>query len=206
MTPILLFAHGAGAGHEHPWNQTWFLHLSTLGETTAFTFPYRRQAGRRPPDPMPTLEAALIEAAATLAHQYPDRPLILAGKSMGGRVAARVAAQTAARAVIVLGYPLMSSGKTPVSRADTLHDMSLPTLLVQGSRDDKAPLAHVEEVVATNPSWLRLRMVPDGDHSLLVPRRAQKQAGTTQEQVDLNILADIRRFLVEFDLLPPDEA
>jgi hypothetical protein len=38
--PLLLFAHGAGAGQSHPWMQSWAQRLSKLGSVAPFDYPY----------------------------------------------------------------------------------------------------------------------------------------------------------------------
>ncbi len=87
----ILLAHGAGAGMEH----SFLAELSRLLagpeiEVVRFNFPYmtkRAQDGkRRPPDRQPVLLAHWREMVRQFAHPR----LFLAGKSMGGRMAAEL--------------------------------------------------------------------------------------------------------------------
>lgn len=87
----ILLAHGAGACMEH----TFLCELSRLLagpdiEVVRFNFPYmtkRAQDGkRRPPDRQPVLLDHWRQMAQLFAHPR----LFLAGKSMGGRMAAEL--------------------------------------------------------------------------------------------------------------------
>ena len=193
--PVILLAHGAGAGHEHPWMQRWRLRLSDLADVHCLTYTYREE-GRRLPDPMDRLEARHLRAAAALSHAHPDQPLVLVGKSMGGRVSVRVADRTDAVAVVAFGYPLVSSGKRQTRRDAPLRAIRTPTLLVQGTRDPMGPIDELLELVSSHPTGaLRLRVVDDGDHSLECRKRPLRQAGRTQDDVDEEVLYDVGRFV-----------
>ncbi|HCH64692.1 MAG TPA: alpha/beta hydrolase, partial [Deltaproteobacteria bacterium] len=109
MRPVILFAHGSGAGHDHPWLQRWHLLLSTIGDVVPLTYSYM-QEGRRIPSPVEALETEHVKQATAAARGHRNRPLLLAGKSLGGRVSVRVAQRTPALATVVFGYPLISSG------------------------------------------------------------------------------------------------
>ena len=122
MTPLILFAHGAGAGHQHPWMQRWYLRLCDMGEVHRFTYPYMTQ-GKRLPDKLPKLIAAHEEMASQLSLSHPGRPIILIGKSMGARVSVHIADKVHASAVIALGYPLISSGRQQTVRDQPLRDV-----------------------------------------------------------------------------------
>ena len=56
--PTLVLAHGAGAGHDHPWMRRVAEGLAARGlRVVTFNFPYR-EAGRSLPDKGPVLEEA----------------------------------------------------------------------------------------------------------------------------------------------------
>lgn len=195
MRPLILFSHGAGAGHDHPWMQRWRLRLSDIGEVHSLTYPYMK-AGRRLPDPIEKLEAAHLNAVDQLCRTHPRRPLVLAGKSMGARVAVRVADRTPAIATVAFGYPLVSSGKRQTLRDGPLRLARTPTLLVQGTRDPMGPIDLLTDLVADHESEsLRLRIVEDGDHSLECRKRPLRARGQTQDDVDDEILYDLGRYL-----------
>jgi hypothetical protein len=81
---LFLFAHGAGAPSSHPWMLRWAELLTTIGNVAAFDYPYLAE-GRKRPDPLPKLIEA-HRAALEKARQSHAGPVVLIGKSMGGRV------------------------------------------------------------------------------------------------------------------------
>jgi len=188
--PLFLFVPGAGAPSSHPWMQHWKKRLSTIGEVEAFDYDYMRE-GRRRPDPLPQLIAAhrgaLIEARR-------DRPVILIGKSMGGRVGCHVSLEEKVNGIVCLGYPLCGGGDRAKLRDKVLRAMTTPILFVQGTRDPLCPLELLESVRVDMKAPTFLHVVEGGDHSLQVLKRQLAAAGDTQEQVDERILKAIAKF------------
>ncbi len=69
--PTLVLAHGAGAGHDHPWVKKVAQGLADRGvRVVTFNFPYKEQ-GRRMPDRAPILEAAFEAVWTAAAAQAP---------------------------------------------------------------------------------------------------------------------------------------
>jgi predicted alpha/beta-hydrolase family hydrolase len=120
-----------------------------------------RVAGRRSPAPASQLDAVWTATVETLRRgELGDLPLIVGGRSSGGRVACRTAESTGAVALLCLAFPLKPprrAGKPSTSRLPELEAVKLPTLVVQGERDPFGvpPPGPSREVVA----------VP-GDHGL----------------------------------------
>ena len=101
--------------------------------------PYR-VAGRRAPAPARQLDAAWTAVLDHLvAGELHGLPLIVGGRSLGARVACRTAAATGAVAVLCLAFPLQAprrrTGPPPQSRLAELDAVTVPTLVVQGTRD-----------------------------------------------------------------------
>ena len=98
--------------------------------------PYR-VAGRRSPPPASHLDTAWIAIVESLrAEVLEDLPVIVGGRSMGGRVALRTVEETGAVAVLCLAFPLEPPGrKNPQNRLPELEAVRVPTLVVQGERD-----------------------------------------------------------------------
>ena len=171
---VLVLAHGAGADMEHSY-LTHFTQLLNQQHITVlrFNFPYmvKRQLDgkRRPPDRMPTL----IERYQTLLATMPmpaNLPLFIAGKSMGGRVAAMLAndqhciTEYAIKGVVCIGYPFHPIKKTEKLRLTPLQQTQLPTLILQGERD---ALGNKEEIAEYElASLCQLHFFADGDHDL----------------------------------------
>jgi predicted alpha/beta-hydrolase family hydrolase len=192
VKPAFLFAPGAGAPSTSGWMRAWADRLATLGEVTAFDYPYMR-AGRKAPDKLPVLVAAHREALAGVRAKAKG-PIFLVGKSMGGRVGCHVALEDSVAGVICLGYPLRS-GATGALRDEVLVGLRTPVLFVQGSRDPLCPLQTLAEVRPRMTAPNTLVVVEGGDHSLMVSAAARKASGTTQAHSDARVLDAIRRFV-----------
>jgi len=193
---LFLFAHGAGAGSSHPWMVQWVERLKTIGNVCAFDYPYRIE-GRKRPDPLPTLVAG-HRAALEKVRQTHTGPIILIGKSMGGRVGCHVALVEAVAAVVCFGYPLCGGGDHEKLRDRVLRELSTPILFVQGTRDTLCPLDILERVRAEMRAVNKLYVVEGGDHSLLVTKTQLKVSGETQDTVDDRVLQSIRYFVADY--------
>ena len=194
IRPSFLFAPGAGAPSTSDWMVGWRKRLATLGEVSAFDFPYMR-AGRKSPDRLPVLLAAHREALAALRAKARG-PIFLAGKSMGGRIGCHLALdlEEPVAGLICLGYPLRS-GATGALRDEVLVGLRTPVLFVQGTRDPLCPLETLAEVRARMTGPNTLEVVEGGDHSLAVSAAVRKATGTTQADADARVLVAIRRFV-----------
>lgn len=180
--PTILLAHGAGAAMDTPWMTSMAERLASKDMRVArFEFAYmaaRRTGGpKRPP---PKIDLLLEEYQSAIDALTPDGPLILAGKSMGGRVASMIAEDLyqsgKIAGLLCLGYPFHPRGKPGNLRTDHLRTLTAPTLICQGTRD---PLGTKEEVQSYNlPSAIRIHWLPDGDHDLK-PRK--RETGLTLE-------------------------
>jgi predicted alpha/beta-hydrolase family hydrolase len=200
--PIILFAHGAGAPSSSAWMRGWARSLGALGEVVTFDYPYM-QAGRKAPDRMPVLVAAhgaaLDQARARLGR---DRPVVLAGKSMGGRMGCHLAVERSAAgdppaALVCFGYPLRA-GASGALRDEVLRALRTPILFVQGSRDALCPLADLEAVRATMTAPTALHVVEGGNHSLETGagrKRSGASAARPPASPDQAVLAALRAFL-----------
>ncbi len=168
----IVLAHGAGLPMDAPFMADFAAALVGAGSRVArFEFPYmasRRQTGsRKPPDRAPFLLEAFRHAIDLV--DAPAGALILAGKSMGGRIATMIADDVAAAGVLVFGYPFHPRGKPENLRVDHLTNLKTPTLICQGTRDG---LGNQEEVVEYDlSSAISLCWLPDGDHDFK-PRKA----------------------------------
>jgi uncharacterized protein len=193
MKPFFLFAPGAGAPSSHPWMQRWKQRLTQIGEVETFDYDYMRE-GRKRPDHLPQLVAAHRQALIEVRTKT-SGPIILIGKSMGGRIGCHVALEEKVNGLICLGYPLCAGGDRSKLRDQVLRDLRTPILFVQGTRDPLCPLDLLEgirkEMIAPN----FLHVVEGGDHSLLV--RKKDLGNETQEDVDQRIAKAISDFVVQ---------
>lgn len=171
----LILAHGAGAPMDSAFMNTMSDLLAARQiEVWRFEFPYmaeRRSGGKKRPSPKADtlLEdyRAVIQAARTTR---PSRPLLIGGKSMGGRVASMVA-QDAFNAghvigLVCLGYPFHPPNQPQTWRTNHLVSLSCPALIVQGERDPFGTRAELQSlpVGQTLAATLRFQWIGDGDH------------------------------------------
>lgn len=173
-----LCAHGAGAGMQTPFLAGFAALLADRGITTLrFEFAYmaaRRHGGaqggtRKPP---PKAERLVGEYRAAVAAVVQGTPLIIGGKSMGGRVASLLADEAYAAGqvagLVCLGYPFHPPNQPAKLRTAHLKGLACPTLIVQGERDPFGPRAEVEAMVdaAQLSPAIRYHWAGDGDHDL----------------------------------------
>ncbi len=108
----------------------------------------------------------VLVALKWLENEY-RRPLVLTGFSFGAAMALKACCgrrekQADVRGLIALGLPTEADGhhyKYPF-----LPDCSLPKLFLSGDRDEFAPAAQLEQIVATAAEPKRLQLVPCADH------------------------------------------
>jgi predicted alpha/beta-hydrolase family hydrolase len=171
----LLLAHGSGAPMDSPAMNAATGALAAEGLRVArFEFSYmaarRMQGSRRPPPKAETLNPEFCAAVADLAAAG---PLVIGGKSMGGRVASMVAdalfEEGRIAGLVCLGYPFHPPEKPTQLRTAHLMTLATPTLICQGTRD---PFGTKEEVPAYGlPERIGFLWLEDGDHDLK-PRKS----------------------------------
>jgi predicted alpha/beta-hydrolase family hydrolase len=153
----VLLGHGAGGGVQAPDLQAATRAALEEEFTVALVEQPYRVAGRRSPAPARQLDAAWIAVVEALrTRELADLPLVVGGRSAGARVACRTAAATEAVGVLCLAFPLLPP-RSSQSRLDELEGVTVPTLVVQGTRDPYGmpPASKMRQVV----------QVP-GDHGL----------------------------------------
>jgi predicted alpha/beta-hydrolase family hydrolase len=179
---MLVLAHGAGAGQDHPWMVRWSEALAARGlGVVTFNFPYMER-GRGAPDRMPALVACWRNVLEWARGQ--KARVAVGGKSMGGRAASMLVAEgEVVDALVLLGYPLHPPKQPEKLRVAHLPKVAARTLIVQGERDEFGTEAEMRPVVATMPA-AELLVVKGGDHSLAVPKKLRPQAEVDAEVQD----------------------
>ncbi|SON54109.1 Alpha/beta hydrolase family protein [Hartmannibacter diazotrophicus] len=171
----LLFAHGAGAPMDSPVMNAFAGEVAARGlRVLRFEFAYMaaRRAGERKPPPRAERLLPEFREAVAAARALCKGPLLIGGKSMGGRIATMLAGEAAPvvspAGVVVLGYPFRPPGKTE-ARVGPLLDVRCPLLILQGTRD---PFGSADELTAADlPGHVDVAGFADGDHDLK-PRKA----------------------------------
>lgn len=172
----LLLAHGAGAPMDSASMNATTKVLAAQGFRVArFEFGYmasrRTSAGKKLP---PKAETVMPEYLAAVDDLGPTNgPLIIGGKSMGGRVASMVAdalfEANRIAGLLCLGYPFHPPGRPQQLRTAHLIDLKTPTLICQGTRDEFGDRHEVGEFGLSDE--IELFWLEDGDHDLK-PRKA----------------------------------
>jgi len=191
--PRLILAHGAGGSQASPFMVQFATALAARGiGTLTFNFLYSEN-GRRLPDRGDKLEACYRAVIRAVRDDAFDKslgggggPLIIGGKSMGGRIASQVAAAggpgseaEAVAGLLFLGYPLHPPGRPEVPRTKHLPAIRAPMLFVQGSKDAFGTPEELRPVIRGLKAPADLCVIEGGDHSWKVP----KSAGRSQAQV-----------------------
>lgn len=174
----LILAHGAGAGSDSPFMQQMAALLKARQiEVLLFDFDYmkviKETGKRRPPEKIEKLEEQYWYQINTQAK---DVPLFIGGKSMGGRVASRIYAQSLAQGCVCFGYPFHPPGKPDKLRVEHLQDLDKSLLILQGERDTFGNQNEVAGYELSNA--VEICIIKDGDHSF----KPRKASGVTLDE------------------------
>jgi uncharacterized protein len=170
-TQLLVLAHGAGAGMDHPFMENLADELAAVNlATLRYQFPYMEEQRRAPDTPGLLLAtvAAAVRAATELA---PTLPLLAGGKSMGGRMTSQAAAQGLVdnvKGLVFFGFPLHPPKAPGTKRAEHLAKVKQPMLFLQGTRDALADLKLLRPICAKLGSRATLHIIETADHSFHV--------------------------------------
>jgi uncharacterized protein len=177
-----VFAHGAGAGMNHPF-------MAAVAEglaereiaTLRYQFLYMEKGSRRPDAPKVAHAAvrAAVKEASRLMNGVAgglDVPLFAGGKSFGGRMTSQAQATEAlpgVRGLVFVGFPLHPAGKASDERGKHLFEVGVPMLFLQGTRDELAELSLLKPLCERLKATLEL--FAEADHSFHVPARTGKK-------------------------------
>lgn len=143
----VLLAHGAGTDQHHPMMTGLRSGLADGGLTVmTFNYPYTER-GSRSPDRQERLLDCHRAAADTLRSEVDA--VVLAGRSMGGRMGTYLAAEGyPSMALVLYAYPLHPAGKPEKLRIDQFGSISQPMLFLQGTRDALSRMELFDEHIA----------------------------------------------------------
>ena len=158
----LVLGHGAGGGVTARDIVTAAEVAHSLGLSVALVEQPYRVAGRRSPAPAHQLDAAWTAVIEhLLAAELRGSGIVVGGRSSGARVACRTTDAVGAVGVLCLAFPLQPPRREGApharSRLAELDAVTVPTLVVQGTRDrfGMPPASETRTVVQVS-----------GDHSL----------------------------------------
>jgi predicted alpha/beta-hydrolase family hydrolase len=177
---LFVFAHGAGG------------HMGDRGMLAAgeelrqrglhvvrFNFLYRENRSGAP-DPMPRLKRCYAAVADNVRRTVQADRVILGGRSMGGRVASLLAADSyPCDGLLLLAYPLHPAGKPEQLRDAHLERIRVPVLCFNGTRDALCRRDLMEQAVGGLSDRWTLHWLDGADHSL----RVLKSSGRSDQDV-----------------------
>nr|XP_043608779.1 uncharacterized protein LOC122580572 isoform X2 [Erigeron canadensis] len=197
IPPVVVFAHGAGAPSTSEWMIRWRnLLAKALNPIEIVTFDYPYINGKRKAAPKPEkLVGFHTDVVKEAAAKYPEHPLILVGKSMGSRISCMVAAEIdiLVSAIVCLGYPLKATNG--VIRDETLLQLTVPIMFVQGGNDGFCPLASLEAVRKKLKAVNALHVIENGDHSFQIAKKNLELAGMTREEAEERAVEAVAMFV-----------
>ncbi|KAL2547629.1 alpha/beta-hydrolase superfamily protein [Forsythia ovata] len=200
-SPLVVFAHGAGAPSSSDWMVRWKDMLAkalNAVEVVTFDYPYIAGGKRKAPPKAEKLVEFHSDIVRKSMAKYPGHPLLLAGKSMGSRVSCMVAGakDIAAAAVVCLGYPL--KGLNGAVRDETLVQLTVPVIFVQGSKDSLCPLGSLEVVRKKMNSVTALHVIEGGDHSFKIAKKHLQSTGSNQEEAEDQAVQAIAMYISSY--------
>ncbi|MCT6700329.1 alpha/beta family hydrolase [Rheinheimera sp. 4Y26] len=175
----MLLLHGAGAAVQSQFLSLLAQELALQGiEVWRVNFAYMQkslQGQKQPPSKVAVLQQELVAFIGQLPN---DLPLLVGGKSMGGRVATLLAAAedepslvatAKLRAICCFGYPFCPPAKKTQgigARTEHFPMLKLPVLIVQGERDEFGGKAQLSDAPVESWPQLNMHWLPFGDHDL----------------------------------------
>ncbi|MQM12076.1 hypothetical protein Taro_044990, partial [Colocasia esculenta] len=164
-------------------------------DVITFDYPYISGGKRKAPPKAEKLVDYHLNVVKEAAARHTGHPLVLAGKSMGSRVSCMVAGvkDIHVDGIICLGYPL--KGTNGVVRDETLLQLTVPTMFVQGSKDTLCPLDKLEATRQKMKASNELYVIDGGDHSFKIGKRLLEATGLNQAEAEEKAVDAIAKFV-----------
>jgi predicted alpha/beta-hydrolase family hydrolase len=166
---VLLYP-GAGSSSDHSSLVAIEERLGSSARVDRLDFPYRRE-GRRAPDRAPKLMASMRDDLARVRRR--QGPVVMGGRSMGGRIASMVAADVddggavpRLAGLVLICYPLHPPGKPDRLRVEHLVDIGVPCVFISGTKDPFGSPEELLEWTATMPAPVEHVWIEGGRHDL----------------------------------------
>jgi uncharacterized protein len=149
-----------------------------------FNFLYKERGSGRP-DPMPKLIETFSAVVAHARRQLGmRRPLVIGGRSMGGRAASMLAADGFdADGLLLLAYPLHPPGRPDQLRDAHLPKIRMPVICFNGTRDTFCTPALMERVLKTVATRWEMHWLEGADHSFHVLKSSGRNDAAVLEEV-----------------------
>lgn len=190
---LLVLGHGAGADMRHAFMELLSQNLAAVGiATLRYNFPYMEKEKRGRPDSPKVAHPSILAAINKGIELAKDLPVLVGGKSFGGRMTSQVAAEPGIKVdgIIYFGFPLHAPGKPSTHRADHLKAITNPMLFLQGTRDTLAQNDLIKEV-CDGLSNTQMVVLEGADHSF----KMLKRSGITHEEMVERLAKEVRSWL-----------
>ena len=184
--------YGAGGDLNSPFIQKYFNLLAEKDfMTVSFNF-YYQDIGRKIPDKNEKCQQTYLGIINYLLNEedLSEENIVLAGKSMGGRIATEIAPKTKSKHIIILGYPLHPPGKPEKMRDSHLYKLKQKILFIQGENDAFGNQKEMESVVRKINN-AQLLIIKRANHSLNIPKKYQ----ITPSETEKTIINSVKSFL-----------
>ncbi len=185
----LVLTHSTGANCQSPLLVAVAEALAGCGLTVLrCDLPFRQMRPHGPPGPGSAARdrEGLRQAVAAMRKTVPRR-VFLGGHSYGGRQATMLAADDpgVAAALLLLSYPLHPPQRPTQLRTAHFPQLRVPSLFVQGTRDEFASVEEMTSALELIPARTRLLVIEGVGHSLAkeLPVVAAKVSAAFQEFV-----------------------
>ena len=184
---VCVCAHGAGGNMSDRSILAVAKQLRSRGfGVVRFNFLYKQKGSGRP-DAMPKLMAtfaAVVERTRAELLEKTSRPLIIGGRSMGGRAASMLAAEGFdANGLLLLAYPLHPPGQPEKLRDEHLRRITMPAIFFCGTRDPFCTPALMERAIATITAPCEMHWVEGADHSFHVLKSSGRNDAAVLDEV-----------------------
>lgn len=183
---ILVLAHGAGGGMSHPWMSSLAATLNAQKiATLRFQFPYMEKKSKRPDRPNVAIDT-IVAAVNAASKKCPRLPIFAGGKSFGGRMTTTAASSGKLKdvqGILCFGFPLHPPKAPSIERALHLKKLDIPTLWIQGTRDDLADMRLINKVVKTHQRHIKLHVIEGANHSFEILKSSGRIPEDVMEEI-----------------------
>ncbi len=168
--PTVMLYPGAGSDRDQASLVATEARFGSSAYVERLDFPYRKE-GRKAPDRAPKLMASVRDDLAAISRRR--GPLVMGGRSMGGRMTTMVAANVdgagpVARlaGLVLICYPLHPPGKPDKLRVEHLPAIDVPCLFISGTKDPFGTPDELTHWTATIPGPVEHLWIEGGRHDL----------------------------------------
>lgn len=187
---LFVMAHGAGGNMSDRAMLAAAHALRARGfGVVRFNFLYKERGSGRP-DQMPKLMETVTAVVARARDELgAPHPLVIGGRSMGGRAASMLAAEGFdADGLLLLAYPLHPPGHPEKLRDAHLPTIRMPVICFNGTRDQFCTPELMKRVLTTVTAPWEMHWLEGADHSLhVLTSSGRNDADVVNEMADASV-------------------